>query len=111
MQPIVDIRTVSPDLFTYSLAAAAAPGRHCGDFFETAERCLLDAGRGLASYFDSVQIRFAGFFLGSYPVARLVDDPLGLFEELMARVVAVYGLRSAPQRRGVQALRERPSSA
>ena len=79
MQPILDIRSVRPDLYTYSLGAAPAAELECGDFFDTAERCLFDAGQGLYRYFDSVQIRFAGFALGSFPVARMVEDPLGLF--------------------------------
>lgn len=110
MQPILDIRTIQPDLYTYSLGAAAASELHCSDFFETADRCLHDAGRGLSLYFDNVQIRFAGFALGSYPVARMVDDPLALFDELMARVLSIYRQRATPHWRA-QALRERPRSA
>jgi hypothetical protein len=87
MQPILDIRSVRPDLYTYSLGAAPAAELECGDFFDTAERCLFDAGQGLYRYFDSVQIRFAGFALGSFPVARMVEDPLGLFQELMGSVL------------------------
>jgi len=105
MQPILDIRTVRSDLFTYSLGTAAQPCRHCGNFFESAECCLRDAGEALHTYFDSVHIRFAGFSLGSYPVARMIHDPPGVFAELMADVLAIYRQRAAPQ------LRERPSSA
>ncbi|VTU12812.1 hypothetical protein SRS16CHR_00051 [Variovorax sp. SRS16] len=114
MQPILDIQTVQPDLFTYSLGAAKPPGRHCGDFFASAECCLRDAGDALHMYFDSVQIRFAGFTLGSYPVARMMNDPPGLFAELMADLLAIYRQRAAPRhgaRRTAPQLRERPSSA
>ena len=89
MQPILDIRSVRPDLYTYSLGAAPAAELECGDFFDTAERCLLDAGLGLYHYFDQVQIRFAGSALGSFPVARMVEDPLGLFQELMGSVLPI----------------------
>ncbi|MGK6309444.1 hypothetical protein [Variovorax sp. DT-64] len=89
MQPILDIRSVRPDLYTYSLGAAPAAELQCGDFFDTAEHCLFDAGRGLYRYFDSAQIRFAGFALGSYPVARMVEDPLGLCQELMVRALRI----------------------
>jgi hypothetical protein len=110
MQPILDIRTVQPDLYTYSLGAAAQGVLPRDDFFDTAERCLQDAGQGLFLYFDSVQICFAGFALGSYPVARMVQDPMGLFRELMARIEIVYRSRTLPRRRA-QAWRERFSSA
>jgi hypothetical protein len=99
MQPILDIQTVQPDLYTYSLGAAAEAVLPRDDFFETAERCLQDAGEGLFLYFDNVQIRFAGFALGSYPVARMVEDPMGLFRELMARIENIYRSRALPRRR------------
>jgi hypothetical protein len=115
MQPILDIRTVRSDLFTYSLGAALQPCRHCDDFFESAECCLRDAGDALHTYFDSVHIRFAGFSLGSYPVARMIHDPPGVFAELMAEVLAIYRQRAAPLKAAPHAaspqLRERPSSA
>ena len=110
MQPILDIRTVQPDLYTYSLGAAAQAVLPRDDFFDTAERCLQDAGQGLFLYFDSVQICFAGFALGSYPVARMVEDPMGLFRELMARIESIYRSRAMPRRRA-HAWRERLSSA
>ncbi len=111
MQPILDIRTVRPDLYTYSLGAPPAAELQCGDFFDTAERCLLDAGQGLYLYFDRVQIRFAGFALGSYPVARMVEDPLGLFQELVACVLRVYRARAMSRWTPPQAARERLSRA
>ena len=111
MQPILDIRTVQPGLFTYSLGAAPEAELQCGDFFDTAERCLLDAGQGLHLYFDRVQIRFAGFALGSYPVARMVDDPLGLFQELMARILRTYRTRGLARWSPPQAVCERLSRA
>ncbi|VTU17794.1 hypothetical protein H4CHR_00058 [Variovorax sp. PBS-H4] len=89
MEPILDIRSVRPDLYTYSLGAAPAAELQCGDFFETAERCLLDAGQGLHRYFDQVQIRFAGLALGSCTVARMLEDPLGLFQELVGSTLPV----------------------
>ena len=110
MQPILDIRTIQPDLYTYSLGAAAQAVLPRDDFFDTAEHCLQDAGRGLFLYFDSVQIRFAGFALGSYPVARMVEDPMGLFRELMARIETIYRMRTLPRRRA-QPWRERLSNA
>ncbi len=112
MQPILDIRAVHSHLYTYSLGAASQAQAHTGEFFDTAERCLQDAGRGLHNYFDRVQIQFAGFALGSYPVSRMVDDPLGLFQELMARVLRIYRMRAVPRCRVPQALaRERLSKA
>ena len=97
MQPVLDIRTVHPGLFTYSLGAAEQPGQPCGHFFDTAERCLQDAGLGLSLYFDRVQISFAGFALGSYPVGRMVENPMELFDELLGRVMEIYRKRSAPR--------------
>ncbi|MBU1359501.1 MAG: hypothetical protein KKC79_17580 [Gammaproteobacteria bacterium] len=98
MKPILDIRAVRPDLFTYSLGAARQAELHCEELFESAERCLRDAGEGLYGYFETAQIRFAGFALGCYPVARMVLDARGLFDELMSRVEALYRTRSVPRR-------------
>ncbi|RZL62894.1 MAG: hypothetical protein EOP81_14815 [Variovorax sp.] len=86
MRPTLDIQKVQPDLFTYALAAAAAPGLPCGNFFVTVVSVLHDAGRLLSRYFDCVEIRLAGFTLGTFPVAHLVQDPGGVFKALMARM-------------------------
>jgi hypothetical protein len=111
MQPILDIRSVHSHLYTYSLCAASQAEAHRGELFDSAEHCLLDAGRGLSHYFDRVQIHFAGCALGSYPVARMVEDPLGLFEELMARVLRLCRTRAVPHWRPQPLAAERLSSA
>ena len=95
MQPILDIRPIRTDRFTYSLGAARQSGRPCEDLFETIDSCLHDAGEALATYFERVQIFYAGIPLGTHAVARLLYDPLGLLQELKRRLVAIYRVRSA----------------
>lgn len=103
MQPTLDIQEVQPDLFTYALAAAAAPGIPCGNFFVTVVSVLQDAGRLLSRYFDCVEIRLAGCPLGTFRVAHLVQDPAGVFKALMERmgplVVVTEVPLSVPSRR------------
>jgi hypothetical protein len=95
MQPILDIRPIRTDRFTYSLGAARQSGRPCEDLFETIDSCLHDAGEALATYFERVQIFYAGIALGTHPGARLLHDPLGLLQELKRRLVAILRVRSA----------------
>lgn len=93
---ILDIQQVQPALFTYALAAAAAPGRPCGNFFVTVVSVLHDAGRLLSRYFDRVEIRLAGFPLGTFPVAHLVHDPAGVFNALMDRMGSLVTMTELP---------------
>lgn len=109
MQPTLDIQKVQPGVFTYALAAAAAPGLPCGNFFVTVVSVLHDAGRLLSRYFDRVEIRLAGFTLGTFPVMHLVQDPAGVFEALMARMGSSVAMTAGGCSQ--RALREPPSSA
>lgn len=95
MHPILDIRTIRIDRFTYSLGAARQLVRPCEDLFDSIDRCLRDAGEALATYFDHVQIFYAGIPLGTHAVAKLVDDTLGLLEDLRRRLVAILRVRAA----------------
>ncbi|RYF33893.1 MAG: hypothetical protein EOO26_06510 [Comamonadaceae bacterium] len=95
MQPILDLRKAAGDAFTYSLSASVRSSfPRPIELFNSTERCLYDAGKSLQNYFDSVHIRYDGISLGSYPVLRLVQDPLGLFEELMQRLIATFRMRN-----------------
>lgn len=96
MQPTLDIQKVQPDLFTYALAAAAAPGLPCGNFFVTVVSVLHDAGRLLSRYFDRVEIRLAGVTLGSFPVKHLVHDPASVFKALMERMGSLVAMTESP---------------
>ena len=53
MQPILDIRPVRADLFSYSVGAARQSPHHpCDDLFESVDHCLRDAGvRPISSSF------------------------------------------------------------
>ena len=95
MHPILDIRPVCTDRFTYSLGAARQSAHPCENLFESIDRCLHDAGEALATYFERVQILYAGIPLGTHAVAKLLHDPLGLLEELRRRLAAIYRLRAA----------------
>lgn len=117
MQPILDLRRAGSDAFSYSVSAkllATLPKPQ--ELFASTERCLYDAGKALQHYFESVHIRYDGISLGDYPVSRLVRDPLGLYDELMQRLIATFRMRNrshatAARPDATQALRERPSNA
>ena len=95
MQPVLELRRVAADAFGYSLSAIPRdPTRPPQDLFSTVEYCLYDAGRSLQNYFDSVIIRYDGISLGAFPVMRLVNDTLGLFDEIMARLIATFRMRT-----------------
>lgn len=97
LQPILDVRKArngSP-YFTYSVSAMVAREfRPTGELFDSVESCLYDAGMALNYYFDSVHIRYDGIALGSYAVSRLANDPLGLFDDLLGRLIATYRMRA-----------------
>ena len=71
MDPILDIRPVRADLFTYSLRAPGQPPRLVDDFFGPAEGCLHDAAEALNHYFDGVELQLAGEPLGVITLAQL----------------------------------------
>lgn len=90
MDPILDIKNVRADLFTYSLRAPGQPARLGGEFFESVDYCLYDAAQALDNYFEHVQVHARGFPLGTFRVGRLLcasarRDALALVQ---ARVAA-----------------------
>lgn len=97
LQPILDVRKAHPGgiHFTYSVSAVVVTEqRSSGELFDSVERCLYDAGLALQHYFDGVQIRYDGIALGTYAVSRLVNDPLGLFDDLLQRLIATFRMRT-----------------
>lgn len=86
MDPILDIRPVRADLFTYSLRAPGHPPRLVNDFFGPAEWCLHDAAEALNHYFDGVELQLAGEPLGVITLAQL-HCPLHR-QQILARVQA-----------------------
>lgn len=97
LQPILDLRKAPNGgrNFTYTVSAGPATEfRPSGELFESVESCLYDAGMALSYYFDGVQIRYDGIALGTYSVSRLVNDPLGLFDDLLQRLIATFRMRT-----------------
>lgn len=95
MQPVLELRKIATDTFAYSLSAGTRhPTPVPGDLFESIEYCLYDAGKALQNYFESVLIRYQGISLGEFPVQRLVHDSLGLFDEIMTRLIATFRMRT-----------------
>lgn len=71
MDPILDIRCVRAELFTYSLRAPGQPPRLVDDFYGPMEHCLYDAADALHHYFDRVELQLAGASLGTVALAQL----------------------------------------
>ncbi|MDM0046095.1 hypothetical protein QTH91_16515 [Variovorax dokdonensis] len=85
MQPHLDIRRIAPDFFTYSVHAGAAPTSFTEDSTDSLAGCLGDAGDSLVGYFPEVRVSIDGQVLGSYAVARLMNNPVDLAAELMMK--------------------------
>lgn len=64
MDPILDIRPVRADEFTYSLRAPGQPPRLVDDYYGPLDHCLRDAGQVLTHYFDRVELQLTGRPLG-----------------------------------------------
>lgn len=97
LQPILDVRKAPNGSahFTYSVSAVLAKDFHpTGELFDSVGSCLYDAGMALNYYFDGVQIRYHGIALGTHAVSRLVNDPLGLFDDLLQRLIVIFRMRS-----------------
>jgi hypothetical protein len=77
MKPLIEIRRVAPNAFTYRISAFVADAEEAGDSgtFESLEHCLFDAGASLGHYFDSVELNVDGLFVGSYPLDALRRHP------------------------------------
>ncbi len=71
MDPILDLRCVGAELFTYSLRAPGQPPRLEDDFYGPMEHCLRDAADALHHYFDRVELRLSGGSLGTVALAQL----------------------------------------
>lgn len=103
MQPILELRKASGDAFSYSVSTSIRSTLpKSQELFSSTERCLHDAGKSLQNYFESVLIRYDGISLGVYPVSRLVHDPLGLFDELMQRLIATFRMRNRSHARAAR---------
>ncbi len=99
MLPILEIQQSHDGLYTYSVRAARQDAHPSNDFFDSVARCLQEAGSILNLYFEGVQISIAGVPLGIHRVTRLVQDPGGVFDELMGRL-RISDWRQAPLSRG-----------
>lgn len=71
MDPILDIWSIRPDLFTYSLRAPGQPARLFDDCFGTADFCLHDAAQALSNYFERVELHAAGQPVGIFALERM----------------------------------------
>lgn len=99
MDPILDLRCVRAELFTYSLRVPGQPPRLEDDFYGPMEHCLHDAADALHHYFDRVELRLSGALLGTVALAQLrcpVQRQLVL-GQLRARLAA----RAQPSVRGL----------
>ena len=85
MLPILEIRRVGSDFYTYSVRAGKADAGRSEDPIDSLERCLNDAGDSLGHYFPSVNVSLDGQELGNYSVQRLQQNPVGLAAELLVK--------------------------
>lgn len=90
MDPILDIRPLRADLFTYSLRGASRAPPWLNDFVGSMAQCLQDAASGLGNYFERVEVQLAGEAVGTVALVQLHSDEgrrhwLGLLQQAQAR--------------------------
>ena len=78
MQPHLQIRCISPQVYAYSVSAGGASTGYAETTLESLERCLDDAGDSLGHYFASIEISLQGQSLGSYAVRLVRCNATGL---------------------------------
>jgi len=83
--PLVEIRRIAPDFYTYSVRAGHGDACHTEDALGSLERCLNDAGDSLGHYFPTVSLCLDGQDLGCYSVQRLLLTPISLAAELLIK--------------------------
>lgn len=94
MLPLIEIRRIAPDSYTYSVRAGHGDACHSEDSLGSLERCLNDAGDSLGHYFPTVNVCLDGQDLGCYAVQRLLLNPIGLAAELMVKATGPAALHA-----------------
>ncbi len=101
MQPVLEIRKLADQSFTYSVRAPRSHGMlpqacYVDGGHPTLEACLLDASLALRAYFPRVYIRYQGLCVGEHELLRLNSAPVAVARELLANHLNRTGVPAAP---------------
>jgi len=77
MRPVLEIRRVEPDAYSYRVSDQEAGGA-----FVSLEHCLIDAAASLGHYFTSVELKFEGLFLGACATEALRRTPKAVAQRM-----------------------------
>jgi len=85
MKPLIEIHRVGPSAYSYRISAHGSHGdsaQDAGRNFPSLERCVLDAGGLLGSYFSRVELNFEGLFLGACDTEALRRQPRAVAQRI-----------------------------
>ncbi|MEJ8814996.1 hypothetical protein WKW77_28245 [Variovorax ureilyticus] len=77
MKPVLAIRRVEPDAYSYRISDQEAGGT-----FASIEHCLVDAAASLGHYFTSVELNLEGLFLGACALDALRRAPRAVAQRI-----------------------------
>lgn len=77
MKPVLEIRRVESDAYSYRIGDQEA-----GGFFASIEHCLIDAAASLGHYFASVELNFEGLFLGACAIDAMRRTPKAVAQRI-----------------------------
>lgn len=101
MQPVLEIRKIGENSYTYAVRAPRASGEppplacYVDLGFTSFAACLRDAAQAL-TYFARVYIRYQGLCVGEETVARLERHPQVVAHELLADYMSKTETAAAP---------------
>jgi hypothetical protein len=75
MKPLIEIRRIGTGAYSYRISAQGSDAQDAGVTFTSLAQCLLDAGASLDRYFESVEMKFDGMFLGACATEALRNHP------------------------------------
>ncbi len=75
MKPLIEIRRIATGAYSYRISAQGSDAQDDGGTFTSLAQCLLDAGASLDHYFESVEMKFDGMFLGACATEALRNNP------------------------------------
>lgn len=77
MRPLLEIRRVETDGYSYRISAQEAGGT-----FTSLEQCLSDAAASIGHYFSSVELNIEGLFLGACATDALRRTPKAVAQRI-----------------------------
>jgi hypothetical protein len=75
MKPLIEIRRARTGAYSYRISVQGSDAQEDGATFASLEQCVRDAGASLDRYFESVEMKLDGMFLGACATEVLRNNP------------------------------------